>query len=128
MPGLTARTKMADPTVDWSAEANTALQLSLVTPDAEGGAKVIHTFHPKMTYAIFGEDERIFGYQNLKINLKFNACDMRPGLQIFYSKKFKSVGETQATDLKELLGDFLPQSEPSSQNQALHLANLSSGV
>jgi len=64
-----------------------------------------------MTYAIFGDDERVFGYQGLKINLKFNACDMRPGLQITYTKKFKSVGETQPTDLKELLQPFLPKSE-----------------
>jgi len=64
-----------------------------------------------MSHALFGDDERIFGYQGLKLNLKFNACDMRPGLQILYSKKFKPVGDTEATDLKAVFEDFLPKSE-----------------
>ena len=62
-----------------------------------------------MTYSIFGEEETIFGYQGLKINLRYNACDMRPGLQIMYTKKFKTVGETRPTDLKEVLEPYLPK-------------------
>ena len=64
-----------------------------------------------MTYSIFGDEERIFGYQGLKINLRYNACDMRPGLQISYKKKFKAVGETHPTDLKEVLEPYLPKSK-----------------
>lgn len=62
-----------------------------------------------MTYAMFGDEERIFGYQGLKINLKFNASDMRPCLQILYKKKFKPVGETEPMDIKAALEDFLPK-------------------
>ena len=36
---------------------------------------------------------------------------MRPGLQISYTKKFKTVGETSPTDLKAILEAFLPKSE-----------------
>lgn len=80
----------------------------MVVPDA-GAAKTLHTFNPKMTYSIFGDDERIFGYKGLKINLRYNASDMRPNLQVSYSKKFAAVGETEATDVKELLEPFLPK-------------------
>lgn len=92
-----------------SSNSNDAVHISLVAP-AEGGTKAIHTFNPKFTYPIFGDEERIFGYQGLKINLRYNACDMRPGLQISYTKKFKTVGETSPTDLKAVLEPFLPKS------------------
>jgi histone acetyltransferase 1 len=84
--------------------------ISLVTPN-EGAPKTIASFHPKFTYSIFGDEESIFGYQGLKIHLRFNACDMRPGLTISYNKKFKTVGETAPTDIKPLLEEYLPSSE-----------------
>lgn len=74
-----------------------------------GAAKTLHTFNPKMTYSIFGDDERIFGYKGLKVDLRYNASDMRPNLQVSYDKKFKTVGETEATDVKELLEPYLPK-------------------
>jgi hypothetical protein len=93
-----------------STESNDAVNISLVTP-SDGGIKTLHSFNPKMTYSIFGDEETIFGYQGLKINLRYNACDMRPGLQITYTKKFKTVGETSPTDLKEVLEPYLPKGE-----------------
>jgi histone acetyltransferase 1 len=93
-----------------SSNSNDAVHISLVAP-APGGTKAIHTFHPNFTYPIFGDEERIFGYQGLKINLRYNTCDMRPGLQISYTKRFKTVGETSPTDLKAVLEPFLPKSK-----------------
>jgi histone acetyltransferase 1 len=93
-----------------SSNSNDAVHISLVAP-APGGTKAIHTFHPNFTYPIFGDEERIFGYQGLKINLRYNTCDMRPGLQISYTKKFKTVGETSPTDLKAVLEPYLPKSK-----------------
>jgi histone acetyltransferase 1 len=93
-----------------STESNDAVNISLVTP-GDGGLKTLHSFNPKMTYSIFGDEETIFGYQGLRINLRYNACDMRPGLQIMYTKKFKTVGETSPTDLKAILEEYLPKSE-----------------
>jgi histone acetyltransferase 1 len=81
----------------------------VVTPTATGPATVVSKFHPKFTYSIFGEEERIFGYQNLKINLRYNANDMRPHLSIQHKKKFKAVGETEPDDIKEVLKDYLPE-------------------
>ncbi|KAK6606083.1 histone acetyl transferase HAT1 [Botrytis cinerea] len=93
---------------DWSSDSNEAIYISLVTPGAEGITS-LHTFNPKFTYPIFGDEESIFGYQGLRINLKYNACDMRPGLQITYNKKFKAVGDIEPTDLKATLEPFLPK-------------------
>ncbi|KFY87767.1 hypothetical protein V500_06785 [Pseudogymnoascus sp. VKM F-4518 (FW-2643)] len=99
---------MASSPDDWSTQSNDALHISLVRPE-NGVSKTISTFHPKFTYPIFGEEESIFGYQGLKIHLRYNASDMRPGVLITYSKRFKAVGDVEPTDLKGLLADFLPE-------------------
>jgi histone acetyltransferase 1 len=64
-----------------------------------------------MSYSIFGDEEQIFGYKGLKINLRYNASDMRPNFQIMYNKKFKAVGDTEPTDVKAVLEDFLPKGQ-----------------
>lgn len=69
----------------------------------------IAAFHPAHVYSIFGNDEQIFGYKDLEINLRFQATDMRPNLQVLYSKQFKGTGETQPTDIEAILGEHLPQ-------------------
>lgn len=102
-----------------SSESNDALQISLVTPHA-GSAKTVHTFNPKMTYSIFGDEERIFGYKGLKINLRFSVSDMRPNLQVSHSKKFQAVGETEATDIKVMLEPFLPKSMDLLKHRGYH--------
>lgn len=73
--------------------------------------QTLSTFQPRFTYPIFGEEERIFGYQGLKINLRFAAHDLLPNIQISYDKRFKPVGDTKATDLLEKLKEWTPQSE-----------------
>lgn len=67
-------------------------------------------FQPLHTYSIFGEEESIFGYKGLAINLKYHASDMRPSFEVTYDKKFKAVGETEATDLKAVFEEYLPKS------------------
>jgi hypothetical protein len=93
-----------------STSSNRALNISLVTTGAQG-LETLHSFNPEMTYSIFGETETIFGYQGLKINLRYHASDMRPSLQITYNRKFKTVGETSPTDLKAILEPVLPKSK-----------------
>ncbi|KAF2200894.1 acyl-CoA N-acyltransferase [Delitschia confertaspora ATCC 74209] len=65
-------------------------------------------FHPEFTYPIFGEEEAIFGYRGLKINLDFYANDLLPSLDIRYDEKWKQIGETEAMDITEKLREFLP--------------------
>ncbi|TVY32988.1 Histone acetyltransferase type B catalytic subunit [Lachnellula occidentalis] len=87
-----------------SVNSNDAIHISLVNPE-----KTVSTFHPKFTYSIFGDEESIFGYQGLKINLRYNSSDMRPVLQVTYNKKYKPVGDVEPTDVKGALEEFLPK-------------------
>lgn len=93
-----------------STTANEALEISFVQA-APGSPRTISSFHPQFTYPIFGEEERIFGYQSLKLNLRFAAHDLRPNLEILYDKKFKAVGDTKATDIKKTLKEWTPEGE-----------------
>ncbi|KAL2155984.1 hypothetical protein VTH82DRAFT_728 [Thermothelomyces myriococcoides] len=93
---------------DWSTPSNDALLLSLVAPSATGIKTIGHSFHPKFTYSLFGDNEEIFGYKDLEINLRYNASDMRPNLSVTYSKKFPGVGDTEATDVDSILREILP--------------------
>ncbi|KAL7789924.1 acyl-CoA N-acyltransferase [Trichoderma ceciliae] len=95
---------------EWLQDANEALNISLVSP-SKSGLKTIATFHPSFTYPIFGDEEKIFGYKNLKIQLRYCANDMRPHLRLAYSQKFKPVGEHVPTDVVEILeeGGHLPK-------------------
>ncbi|KAK7422359.1 histone acetyltransferase 1 [Neonectria punicea] len=89
---------------EWLANANEAINISLLAPSPSGLHKIA-TFHPKFTYSIFGEEEQIFGYKDLKINLRYRANDMRPYLKTSYSSKLKAVGDTEPTDIVEVLRD-----------------------
>lgn len=83
----------------------------------ETSPTTLSSFHPQFTYPIFGEEERIFGYQRLKIHLRLAAHDAYPNIEISYDKKFKTVGETTATDVKEVLKDWVPASRPPVSSQ-----------
>lgn len=89
-------------------DANDAITISLVTP-TESGFKTLESFHPNFTYAIFGEEEQIFGYKNLKVNLYYNATDMRPHLSVSSAKKFPSIGEVEPLNVVEEMKEYLPE-------------------
>ncbi|KAI0431495.1 histone acetyltransferase type B catalytic subunit [Xylaria sp. FL1042] len=92
---------------EWTANANEALSISLVRPSTSS-IEQVSSFNPKFTYPIFGEDERIFGYKGLKIRLQYDARNLRPHLSISSSKKFNSVGEVEAVDIREVMKEYLP--------------------
>ncbi|RCI15243.1 hypothetical protein L249_6467 [Ophiocordyceps polyrhachis-furcata BCC 54312] len=96
---------------DWLSGSNDALSVSLVSPTANG-LRQVDKFHPRFTYSIFGDDETIFGYEGLKINLRFRANDMRPHLQIHHDKKLKPLaGQKEPVDVAAVFrdGNHLPQ-------------------
>lgn len=93
-----------------STNANEALEISFVQA-APGSPRTLSSFHPQFTYPIFGDEERIFGYRNLKLNLRFASHDLRPNLEVLYDKKFKAVGDTKATDIAETLKEWAPEGE-----------------
>ena len=101
-----------------SSDANEAIEISIVQA-GNGLPHTISTFHPRFTYPIFGEEERIFGYQGLKIRLRWAAHDLRPNVQITYDKKFKAVGDTKADDIEEILKQWTPESELKEDQQEL---------
>ncbi|KAI1354549.1 histone acetyltransferase type B catalytic subunit [Xylaria sp. FL0043] len=92
---------------EWTANANEAISISLVRPSTSS-IEQVSSFNPKFTYPIFGEDERIFGYKGLKVRLQYDARNLRPHLSISCSKKFSSVGDVEAVDVREVMKEFLP--------------------
>lgn len=91
---------------EWSTNSNDCFTIDLIRGDGSSAA----TFQPEFTYPIFGEEEAIFGYQGLEINLSFAAHNLKPHLNISYENKFKTLGKIEATNLHEALKDFLPES------------------
>ncbi|KAH6661296.1 histone acetyl transferase HAT1-like protein [Truncatella angustata] len=92
---------------EWTVGANDALTISLVR-QGDSGLKKMESFNPKFTYPIFGEHETIFGYKGLKINLQYNASDMRPNASVTSTKKFQTVSEVEAFDVVGTLKEYLP--------------------
>ena len=90
-----------------SVDANRAFRVSLVHP-SPSGPKNLYQFHPEFTYPIVGEAQKIFGYKDLKIDLRFSAHDLRPNVRISYLRKFPAIGDTAALDLNKTLSDYLP--------------------
>ncbi|KAL2693846.1 histone acetyltransferase 1 [[Neocosmospora] mangrovei] len=95
---------------DWLSNANEAIRISLMAP-SKTGLTTIAAFNPSFTHSFFGEDEQIFGYKDLKVNLRYRANDMRPHLKTTYSSKFKAVGGPEPVDVKAVLeeGHHLPK-------------------
>uniref|UniRef100_A0A8H7NAS9 Histone acetyltransferase type B catalytic subunit n=1 Tax=Bionectria ochroleuca TaxID=29856 RepID=A0A8H7NAS9_BIOOC len=95
---------------DWITNSNDALNISLVAP-TKSGLQSISTFNPRFTYPIFGEEEKIFGYKGLKINLRYRANDMRPHLKVSHTKVFKPQGDAEPDDIVGILqeGNHLPK-------------------
>ena len=97
--------QIRDQVEEWSSNSNDCMKIALLRGDGSEHAE----FHPNFTYPIFGEDEAIFGYQDLAINITFRAHDMRPHIQIESSSKFQEIGGIKPTDLRESLAEFLPE-------------------
>ncbi|KAK5137902.1 hypothetical protein LTR08_006671 [Meristemomyces frigidus] len=90
---------------EWSSNSNECLAISLVSAD---GSDAADRFAPAFTYPIFGEEEAIFGYQDLAIHLSFAAHDLKPHVDIKYAKAFPAQGEVRPTDISAALAEFLP--------------------
>ncbi|GAB7364297.1 hypothetical protein MBLNU230_g4842t1 [Neophaeotheca triangularis] len=89
---------------EWSADSKETLHLEI----HDGQNEVLQVFHPEWTYPIFGDEEAIFGYQGLDMQLSFASHNLEPRLRVKYDKKFEQQGDVAATDVEELMRDFLP--------------------
>ncbi|CAK9787123.1 histone acetyltransferase type B [Cutaneotrichosporon oleaginosum] len=98
---------------DWVTDSNQALELQLVRPDEEDaqlkGADraAVEPFHPTFTYPIFGDQEKIFGYRDLSIQLRFASGSLKQYLSINYDEKLDSE-DTPADDVERELYKFIP--------------------
>ncbi|KAL7273790.1 histone acetyltransferase 1 [Rhizina undulata] len=99
-----------DSLTEWSTDANEALSITLLSPvgDSANPPKELATFNPKFTYQIFGENEAIFGYKDLKARIYFAADDMTPCVHVAWSKKIAPVKDIVAEDVVEVLKEYLP--------------------
>ncbi|KAH9967991.1 histone acetyltransferase type B catalytic subunit [Russula dissimulans] len=79
---------------NWTANSNDALHLSLVRANKDkevlGDNESYENFHPTFTYPIYGEDENIYGYSDLVIDLRFASGSLVQFLDIRYSAKLPS--------------------------------------
>lgn len=98
--------RIHDQVNEWSSNSNDCFTIQLTRRNGE----VVDSFHPDFTYAMFGNEEAIFGYQDLHITLSFRADNAAPKLDITYEKKFPTQGDVRPTDINEALRDFLPAS------------------
>ncbi|KAF8061629.1 histone acetyltransferase type B catalytic subunit [Lyophyllum atratum] len=95
---------------DWTSESNAALRLSLVrsTEDKKSLAEEesYESFHPNFTYPIFGEDEKLYGYKDLDIDLRFASGSLTQYLNVNYSEKLGS--SSTVDDVEGTLSGFIP--------------------
>ncbi|KAI0093745.1 histone acetyltransferase type B catalytic subunit [Irpex rosettiformis] len=95
---------------DWAIDSNEALHLSLVRAQEEKAVlsknEVYEDFRPTFTYPIYGEDEKIYGYKDLAIDLRFASGSLSTYLGISYSAKLPSPSPVD--DVEATLAEFIP--------------------
>ncbi|KAJ7043083.1 histone acetyltransferase type B catalytic subunit [Mycena alexandri] len=95
---------------EWTCDANEALTLSLVRAQEDelvlGEEESYSEFHPNFTYPIFGEEEKIYGYNDLVIDLRFASGSLVQFLEVKHSKKLAS--SSTVDDVDKTLTGFMP--------------------
>ncbi|KDQ33945.1 hypothetical protein PLEOSDRAFT_1033752 [Pleurotus ostreatus PC15] len=94
----------------WTTSSNEALTISLVRPTEDkaslGEEESYENFHPTFTYPIYGEEEKIYGYEGLTIDLRFASGSLVPYLSVNYSAKLPSTSTVD--DVEGTLSQFIP--------------------
>jgi histone acetyltransferase 1 len=83
---------------EWAVNANDAVTVTLVNGDSAT------EFNPKFTYPIFGDQELIFGYKGLEINIQMDAKSLQTFVSLNYQEKLKGA---DVSDPLEILKEFL---------------------
>ncbi|KAF8232288.1 histone acetyltransferase type B catalytic subunit, partial [Tricholoma matsutake] len=96
---------------DWTSDATEALTLSLVRSreDKESLAEdeSYENFNPSFTYPIYGEEEKIYGYNDLLIDLRFTSGSLLQYLDVQYSEMLGS--SSTVDDVEGTLSKFIPE-------------------
>ncbi|KAL0947489.1 hypothetical protein HGRIS_013592 [Hohenbuehelia grisea] len=95
---------------DWACSANDALSLSLVRSEEDlralGEEETYEDFSPAFTYPIYGEEEKIYGYKDLKIDLRFASGSLKQYLKVEHSAKLDA--SSTLDDVEGTLSQFIP--------------------
>ncbi|CAN6652149.1 histone acetyltransferase type B catalytic subunit [Trichomonascus vanleenenianus] len=85
---------------EWTTNSNEALTLAL-----HGKEDDVREFGVVFTYPIFGQEELIFGYQDLNIRIDFDAVTLLPCITSQYSAQLDTKSVIEVIDpVKTLLG------------------------
>jgi len=99
--------KAADSGLDaFICDANEVLDLKLVRESKDVDDDET-TFNPEMSHQVYGENETIFGYKDLKIKLYYSAARLTTYLNVSYSSKVKHDG-VEADDIRTPLLERIP--------------------
>ncbi|KAH0830345.1 acyl-CoA N-acyltransferase [Lanmaoa asiatica] len=94
----------------WTVDSNEALVLSLVRAQEDkqvlGDNESFEEFHPTFTYPIYGEDEKIYGYQDLVIDFRFASGSLTQFLSVRYAGKLPA--SSTVDDVEGVLSSFIP--------------------
>jgi histone acetyltransferase 1 len=71
-----------------------------------GGEETYEEFHPTFTYPIYGEDEKIYGYQDLVIDVRFASGSLAQYLSVRYAQKLDA--STTVDNVEGILKEFIP--------------------
>ncbi|TFK46408.1 histone acetyltransferase type B [Heliocybe sulcata] len=96
---------------DWTCSSNEALTLSLARSEMDKEVlaedESYEGFHPTFTYPIYGEEETIYGYKELVIDLKFASGSLAQYLSVKWSEKLES--SSTVDDVEGTLSKFIPE-------------------
>ncbi|KAG9061586.1 histone acetyltransferase 1 [Linnemannia hyalina] len=89
----------------WVANSSEAVNIRLAVPGSgdDDDEDDIIEFNPEFTYPIFGEQEQIFGYKDLMINLEFASGSLASCFSMGYKEKKPTADKIYST-----MKDFLP--------------------
>lgn len=94
------------------APANETIQCILVRAGTKG-IQEVESFHPAITHAIFGNDEEIFGFQDLAVNIRFASHDLSSHLDKTFTEAYKGRNTIGAANLDLTLEELLDPSKTS---------------
>ncbi|KAJ3776136.1 acyl-CoA N-acyltransferase [Lentinula raphanica] len=106
---------------DWTTDSNECLSISLVRSAEDKESlkedESYDEFHPAFTYPIFGEEEKIYGYKDLTIDLKFASGSLSQYLSVKWSDKLQSVDTVDNVDgtIREFLAEGIETDEDAFQ-------------
>ncbi|EJD53024.1 histone acetyltransferase type B catalytic subunit [Auricularia subglabra TFB-10046 SS5] len=92
--------------MEWTTNANEALRLTLVrAKEDQNSLDAEASFHPTFTYPIYGEQETIYGYSALSIDLRFASGSLVNYLHVTHAAKLQ--GDT-VDDVEGKLYSHIP--------------------